>query len=274
LLAVWSIKQKRSIESREADKSNARLNPGGHKQEYRKTYSQVVWWTSIQLILIPSVISGWSAITERKGIESSLQLKVTHVKNQLRIVLVLVWQLSTDRKALSLPLQGRMTVPFADISIDHHNKESLGEAGEWADLSVVWWGSSCDDKFMQTKNDTRSIEVQTEVINKDNSDVEITESNINSLMFMMGPQLDKKQTVNWHSILCSRQQVTNIAETSHLRSLAGIFTTAPVSGYTPSVAQPHAQHGPDQYENALPNDTFLFNNAADFLSTIHETYLL
>jgi Reverse transcriptase (RNA-dependent DNA polymerase) len=60
LLAVWSETR---IESREVSKHKARLNPRGHKQEYgrySKTYSQVVKWTSIQLMIILSVVSGWS----------------------------------------------------------------------------------------------------------------------------------------------------------------------------------------------------------------------
>jgi Reverse transcriptase (RNA-dependent DNA polymerase) len=62
LPAVWSMKRKRRIESREVYKHKARL--GGHKQEYRvhyhETYSPVVRWTSIRLMLILSIIRGWS----------------------------------------------------------------------------------------------------------------------------------------------------------------------------------------------------------------------
>jgi hypothetical protein len=49
LPAVWSMKCKRRIESREVYKHKARLNIGGHKQEYvvhyLETYSPVVRWT-------------------------------------------------------------------------------------------------------------------------------------------------------------------------------------------------------------------------------------
>jgi hypothetical protein len=60
LLAVWS---KTRIDLREVSKHKARLNPRGHKQEYRRnsgTYSRVVKWTSIRLMTILSAISGWS----------------------------------------------------------------------------------------------------------------------------------------------------------------------------------------------------------------------
>jgi Reverse transcriptase (RNA-dependent DNA polymerase) len=61
LLAVWG---KRRIETHEACKPKARLNLWGCKQEigvhYRENYSLVVRWTSIQLMLILSVIHGWS----------------------------------------------------------------------------------------------------------------------------------------------------------------------------------------------------------------------
>jgi predicted SnoaL-like aldol condensation-catalyzing enzyme len=64
LPAVWSMKRKRRIETREVYKQKARLNLGGHKQEYgvhyRETYSPVVRSTSIRLMLILSIIRGWS----------------------------------------------------------------------------------------------------------------------------------------------------------------------------------------------------------------------
>jgi Reverse transcriptase (RNA-dependent DNA polymerase) len=54
----------RRIESREAYKPEARLNLGGNKQEcrvhYHETYSPVVRWTSIRLMMTLSIIRGWS----------------------------------------------------------------------------------------------------------------------------------------------------------------------------------------------------------------------
>jgi predicted SnoaL-like aldol condensation-catalyzing enzyme len=51
LPAVWPMKWKTRIESRKVCKHKARLNLGGHKQEYGvhycKTYSLVVQWTFI-----------------------------------------------------------------------------------------------------------------------------------------------------------------------------------------------------------------------------------
>jgi Reverse transcriptase (RNA-dependent DNA polymerase) len=58
------MKRKRRIETRKVYKHKARLNIGGHKQEYgvhyHETYSPVVRWTSIRLMLILSIIQGWS----------------------------------------------------------------------------------------------------------------------------------------------------------------------------------------------------------------------
>jgi Reverse transcriptase (RNA-dependent DNA polymerase) len=54
-------KRKRQIETQEIYKHKARLNLGSHKQEYgRETYSPVVQWTSIRLLLVLSIIRGWS----------------------------------------------------------------------------------------------------------------------------------------------------------------------------------------------------------------------
>jgi hypothetical protein len=64
LPVVWAMRRKRRIATREIYKYKARLNIGGHKQEYGvhywETYSPVVRWTSIRLMLILSLIFGWS----------------------------------------------------------------------------------------------------------------------------------------------------------------------------------------------------------------------
>jgi Reverse transcriptase (RNA-dependent DNA polymerase) len=64
LPAVWSMKRKRRIETRKVYKHKARLNLGGHKQEYgvhySETYLPVMRWTSIRLMLVLSIIQGWS----------------------------------------------------------------------------------------------------------------------------------------------------------------------------------------------------------------------
>jgi Reverse transcriptase (RNA-dependent DNA polymerase) len=64
LPAVWSMKHKRRIETRKVYKHEARLNLGSRKQEYgvhyRETYLPVVRWTSIQMMLILSILRGWS----------------------------------------------------------------------------------------------------------------------------------------------------------------------------------------------------------------------
>jgi Reverse transcriptase (RNA-dependent DNA polymerase) len=64
LPSVWSMKRKRRIKTHEVYKHKARLNIGGHKQEYGvhycDTYSPVVRWTSICIMLILSILQGWS----------------------------------------------------------------------------------------------------------------------------------------------------------------------------------------------------------------------
>ena len=64
LPAVWAMKRKRKIATREVYKWKARLNLGGHKQEYGvhywETYSPVVRWTSIRLLMVLALINGWS----------------------------------------------------------------------------------------------------------------------------------------------------------------------------------------------------------------------
>jgi hypothetical protein len=63
LPAVWSMKRKRRIDTREVYRWKARLNVHGGKQvkdiHYWETYSPVVKWSSIRLFLTLAVVKGW-----------------------------------------------------------------------------------------------------------------------------------------------------------------------------------------------------------------------
>ena len=66
LPAVWSMKRKRRMLTREVYKWKSRLNVGGHKQEiginYWETYTPVVAWASIRLLLIISMLAKWHTV--------------------------------------------------------------------------------------------------------------------------------------------------------------------------------------------------------------------
>jgi len=63
LPAVWAMRRKRRIATREVYRWKARLNVGGHKQQYGinywETYSPVVSWPVIRLILALAIIKKW-----------------------------------------------------------------------------------------------------------------------------------------------------------------------------------------------------------------------
>jgi len=63
LPAVWAMKRKRRIDTREVYKWKARLNVHGGKQEYgehyTETYAPVINWSTIRLFLILSIMYGW-----------------------------------------------------------------------------------------------------------------------------------------------------------------------------------------------------------------------
>ena len=63
LPAVWSMKRKRRVATGKVYKHKARLNIGGHKQEYGvnfwETYSPVVNWFTIRLFLTLALIFQW-----------------------------------------------------------------------------------------------------------------------------------------------------------------------------------------------------------------------
>ena len=61
--AVWAMKRKRKIKSREIYKWKSRINVHGGQQEYGinywDTFAPVVSWAAIRLVLILSIIKGW-----------------------------------------------------------------------------------------------------------------------------------------------------------------------------------------------------------------------
>jgi hypothetical protein len=63
LPAVWAMKRKRRIATREVYKWEARLNIDGSKQEegvnYWETFSPVVSWAAIRMVLITTLIHAW-----------------------------------------------------------------------------------------------------------------------------------------------------------------------------------------------------------------------
>ena len=63
LPAVWSMKRKRNIKTREVYKWKARLNVHGGKQTYAvnyfETFAPVVQWISIRLILVLALLNNW-----------------------------------------------------------------------------------------------------------------------------------------------------------------------------------------------------------------------
>jgi hypothetical protein len=63
LPAVWAMRRKRRIDSREVYKWKSRLNLGGHKMvkgiHYHETYSPVVAWQNIRLFLILTALNKW-----------------------------------------------------------------------------------------------------------------------------------------------------------------------------------------------------------------------
>jgi len=63
LPAVWAMRRKRRIATREVYKWKARLNIDGSKQvkgrDYDETYAPVASWASIRMLLVMSIIKGW-----------------------------------------------------------------------------------------------------------------------------------------------------------------------------------------------------------------------
>jgi Kinesin motor domain len=241
-----------------------------------------------------------AAIEDRKGVESSLQLKVNHLKGQLQSLLIPVWQLSTDRRVLAtVPLQGRMTIPFGNVPLDQRDNESLGEAGEWADLGFFPDSFSGVDKITQTgdayvdgmstqtmesvyivdRRNTRSIEVQTDDVMTDALDIQmITESNIESFMFMMSPQSDDKPKLN-ASLLNSKLRAIDVIEPNTVGSSTQIFSTSPIGSYALyglPVEMADDRRETDPYENtsAITKDSFEADDEMDFSSKLlYETYV-
>ena len=65
LPAVWAMKRKRRIDSRQVYKWKSRLNLGGHKmikgKHYDETYAPSLSWSTIRLFLTLSILHGWKS---------------------------------------------------------------------------------------------------------------------------------------------------------------------------------------------------------------------
>ena len=66
LPAVWQMRRKRRINTREVYKWKARLNIDGsrmvYKRDYDLTYAPVATWSSIRLLLIMMLKHGWNTV--------------------------------------------------------------------------------------------------------------------------------------------------------------------------------------------------------------------
>ena len=80
---IWSIKRKRKILTGEPYKWKARLTVHGGKQEYGvqywETYSLVVTWASLRLLLILATLNDWVA----KQIDFVLAFSQADAENEL-----------------------------------------------------------------------------------------------------------------------------------------------------------------------------------------------
>ena len=65
LPAVWSMRRKRQIATREVYKWKSRLNLGGHKmipgKYYDETYAPALAWSTIRLFLILTILNRWKS---------------------------------------------------------------------------------------------------------------------------------------------------------------------------------------------------------------------
>ena len=89
LPAVWAMRRKRRIQTKEVYKWKARLNLHGGKQEhgvnYWETYSPVVDWAAIRLCMILSIINNWISVQidfvlafPQAPIECKMYMEVPH----------------------------------------------------------------------------------------------------------------------------------------------------------------------------------------------------
>jgi predicted SnoaL-like aldol condensation-catalyzing enzyme len=78
--SVWAIRRKRRIKTKEIYKWKARLNIHGGQQEYGvnywETFSPVVTWVSIRIVLILSILLSWHTCQIDFVIETPLYMEV------------------------------------------------------------------------------------------------------------------------------------------------------------------------------------------------------
>jgi hypothetical protein len=105
LPAVWSMKRKRRLSTREVYKWKARLTIHGGKQEhgvnYWDTYSPVVRWSTIRLFLIIACIQGWHT----RQLDFVLAYPQAPVECDLYMEIPKGFEIDGDRKQYALKLQ-------------------------------------------------------------------------------------------------------------------------------------------------------------------------
>jgi hypothetical protein len=109
LSAVWSMKPKRRILTRQIYKWKARLNCHGGQQEHGinfwETYSPVVNWYSIRLFLIISIMKGW----ETRQIDFVLAFPQADVECDIYMEVPVGFDLRQKKKDFCLKLRKKST---------------------------------------------------------------------------------------------------------------------------------------------------------------------
>ena len=105
LPAVWSMRRKRRLATREIYKWKARLTIHGGKQEYGvnywETYSPVVRWSTIRLFLILASIHGWHT----RQLDFVLAYPQAPVECDLYMEIPQGFEINGDRKQYALKLE-------------------------------------------------------------------------------------------------------------------------------------------------------------------------
>jgi hypothetical protein len=146
LAAVWSMKRKRRILTREIYQWKARLNCHGGQQEqginFWETYSPVVNWYSIRLFLIISIMKGW----ESRQIDFVLAFPQADVECDIYMEVPVGFDLKQKKKDFCLKLRKNIygTKQAGRVWNRHVNKglRKLGFKASLIDSCVYYHGKT------------------------------------------------------------------------------------------------------------------------------------
>ena len=186
--------------------------------------------------------------------EQNTSAMIHQLQDQIKELVVPIWQLSQESTAL--PLSGRLIIPLPNgCDVSPTSEASVGEPGEWADIDYYPPSQNLVDNATQTnprpkedcatqtsesvrvvdQKDTQSVSIQTDDVHINDAGTGITEDNIFNFMFMDSPNNGAKECVPWEATTPAQNRSQSTVGNANQQ---GDVAPSPLVATTPLQAPP------------------------------------